>query len=178
MNYKRLYVPNSLIFITIVTSKRRNILIDNIDLLRYSIENAHKYYDFTIYAICILNDHMHLLIKPNNINEYSKIILLIKRTFSKKINIDTIEDYKLRESNIKRKERDIWQRRFWEHTIRNEEDLYRHIDYIHYNSYKHYKIAPKDWMYSSFKNFVKNGYYEENWCNFEDKYKIANLNYE
>ena len=132
MNYKRLYIPNSLIFITIVTSKRRNILIENIELLKFSIKNAHKYYNFEIYAICVMKDHLHLLIKPNNIKEYSKIILLIKRTFSKKIDFNTIVDYKQSDSNIKRKERDIWQRRFWEHTIRNEEDLYHHIDYIHY----------------------------------------------
>ena len=130
MKYKRLYIPNSIIFITIVTSKRRNILIKNIELLKFSIKNAHKYYNFEIYAICVMKDHVHLLIKPNNIKEYSKIILLIKRTFSKKIDINTITDYKQSDSNIKRKERDIWQRRFWEHTIRNEEDLYRHIDYI------------------------------------------------
>ena len=144
MNYRRLYIPNSIIFITIVTSKRRNILIKNIELLKFSIKNAHKYYNFEIYAICVMKDHVHLLIKPNNINEYSKIILLIKRTFSKKIDINTILDYKQSDSNIKRKERDIWQRRFWEHTIRNEEDLYRHIDYIHYNPMKHYQITPKD----------------------------------
>ena len=87
MNYKRLYIPNSIIFITIVTSKRRNILIKNIELLKFSIKNAHKYYNFEIYAICVMKDHVHLLIKPNNIKEYSKIILLIKRTFSKKIDI-------------------------------------------------------------------------------------------
>ena len=178
MNYKRLYIPNSIIFITIVTSKRRNILIKNIELLKFSIKNAHKYYNFEIYAIGVMKDHVHLLIKPDNINEYSKIILLIKRTFSKKIDINTIADYRQRESNIKRQERDIWQRRFWEHTIRNEEDLYRHIDYIHYNPMKHYQIVPKDWKYSTFNKFVKNGYYETDWCNFEDKYKIADLNYE
>ena len=53
-------------------------------------------------------------------------------------------------------ESDIWQRRYWEHTIMSEEDLYRHIDYIHYNSMKHYNIAPRDWSFSSFNRFVKN----------------------
>ena len=60
-----------------------------------------------------MKDHVHLLIKPDNINEYSKIILLIKRTFSKNIDINTIADYEQSESNIKRKERDTWQRHFW-----------------------------------------------------------------
>ncbi len=178
MNYTRLFVPNSIVFITIVTSKRRNILINNIELLKFAITNAHKYYNFVIYAICVMNDHIHFLIKPDDINDYSKIILLIKRTFSKRIDISSIADYKLSESNVKRKERDIWQRRYWEHTIRSEEDLYRHIDYIHYNPMKHYQITPKDWKYSTFSNFVRNGYYDVNWCNFDDKHKILDLDYE
>ena len=62
--------------------------------------------------------------------------------------------------------------------LEDEDDLYKHIDYIHYNSMKHYDIAPKDWKYSSFKKFVHNGFYEIDWCNFEDKYKIKELNIE
>lgn len=171
-------MPNSILFVTIVTSKRRNILIENIELLKYSINNAHRFYDFTIYAICVLEDHLHFLIKPENIEEYSKIILLVKRTFSQKIDINKIADYKLSTSMIKRKERDIWQRRFWEHTIIDEKDLFRHIDYIHYNSMKHYNIAPKNWRFSTFNKFVQNNYYEADWLNLEDKYGVKNLNYE
>ena len=80
--------------------------------------------------------------------------------------------------NNKKRESDIWQRRYWEHTIINEEDLCKHIDYIHYNSMKHYNIAPKDWEYSSFKKFVNNGFYEMSWCNFEDIHKINELDFE
>ena len=57
-------------------------------------------------------------------------------------------------------------------------DLNKHIDYIHYNPMKHYNIAPKDWQYSSFNKFVEDGYYEKDWCNFEDKYDINKLDYE
>ena len=67
---------------------------------------------------------------------------------------------------------------YWEHTIISEEYLYRYIDYIHYNSFKHYSIAPKDWLYSSFNKFVKLGYYEKDWLNFSDKYNISKLDYE
>ena len=84
----------------------------------------------------------------------------------------------LSDSAIKRGEKGIWQRRYYDHIIRNEEDLYKHIDYIHYNSMKHYQIVPKDWKYSSFSKFVQNGFYEQNWCNFGDKYKISNIEYE
>lgn len=69
----------------------------------------------------------------------------------------------------------IWQNRYWEHTIRDENDLHRHLDYIHYNCVKHCDIAPNDYQYSSFNKFVKLGYYEKDWYNLEDKYKINDL---
>ena len=178
MNYTRLYIPNSIEFITVVTSKRHEILIDNIELLKHSIANAHKFYEFSILAICVLKDHFHLLIKTKNIKDYSKIITLIKRTFSQNIDINKIKDYQLSQSNIKRKECDIWQRRFWEHTIINEYDLFKHIDFIHYNPTKHYNIPPKDWKYSTFKKYVKNGYYEIDWFNIGNKYDILELDFE
>ena len=76
-------------------------------------------------------------------------------------------------SRVARRESTIWQRRYWEHTIRDKNDLYKHLDYIHYNPIKHgYVKSAKDWKYSSFNKFVKMNYYEPNWCNFEDKYDI------
>ena len=169
MNYKRIFVPNTYIFITIVTYKRKQILIDNIDILKNSINNSKQKYNYELIAIVVNYDHMHFIIKPDNIDDYPKIAE-IKRYFTKHINID----YSLNNNH----EANIWQRRYWEHTIINEEDLYRHLDYIHYNSMKHYNIAPKDWEYSSFKKFVEKRYYEENWCNFEDKYNIMSMDCE
>ena len=170
MNYKRLYVPNSLIFITVVTKDRNPILIDNIDYLRKAFKISKQKYLFDIIAIIINKDHFHMIIKPDDIKSYPKIIGCIKSTFTK---ISGIEHF-----NNNKRESDIWQRRYWEHTIISEEDLYKHIDYIHYNSMKHYDIAPKDWNYSSFMKFVKNEFYEFDWCNFDDKYGIINLNLE
>lgn len=111
-----------------------------------------------------------MIIKPNDIKTYPKIIGSIKSNFTKMSGLN----YSLNKSG----ESDIWQRRYWEHTIINEEDLYKHIDYIHYNSMKHYNITPKDWEYSSFKNFVNNGYYDIDWCNFDDKFNICEMNLE
>ena len=179
MEYRRLYIQNSYIFVTIVTSKRRKILVNNIDLLKISIKKSIDNYKYELYAICVLPDHIHMLIKPYDISDYPKIIKQIKTYFSKNIDKNDINDYELRKSSIKKHEQDIWQRRYWEHTIRNDEDLYRHTDYIHYNPIKHgYVKNVADWQYSSFKKFVKKGYYEQNWCNFGDKYKIDNLNVE
>jgi len=171
MNYKRLFIDNTYLFITIVTNKRKKILIKNIDLLRKSFKECKKKYNFDIFSIVIIPDHIHMIIKPENINEYPQIIGLIKIYFTKNSNIK-YEINNTREANV-------WQRRFWEHTIKDEKDLYKHLDYIHFNPIKHgYVNKPKEWQYSSFNKFVKLGYYEMDWCNFEDKHQILNMNSE
>jgi len=170
MNYKRLYIPNSLVFITVVTKNRKPILVNNINYLRDAFKISKQKYLFDIIAIIINKDHFHMIIRPDDIELYPKIIGCIKSTFTK---ISKIEH-----KNNPKRESDIWQRRYWEHTIINEADLYKHIDYIHYNSMKHYNIAPKDWKYSSFNRFVKNGFYEKDWCNFGDAYNIKELDLE
>lgn len=177
-NYKR-YFNNLLnpVFITFVTYNRREILIPNIDILRNSFKYAKNKYDFEIIAISVLKEHCHTIISANNSNDIPQIIRTIKFNFS--VNIP--KEYvckNISESAIKRGEKCIWQRRYYDHIIRNEEDLFRHVDYIHYNSAKHYQVAPKDWEYSSFNKFVQNGYYEKDWCNFEDKHNINTLDYE
>ena len=178
MNYKRLFIPNTIIFITFVTFERKELLISNINLLRNAFIQTKQKYKFDIIAICVLKNHVHMLIKPDNINNYPVSVKNIKREFS--VNFDTkqIPNYTESESRQNKNEKSIWQRRYWEHTIIDEEDLNKHIDYIHFNPMKHYNIAPKDWEYSSFYKFVEQGMYDKNWCNFDDKYKINELDYE
>ena len=170
MNYKRLFVPNSYVFLTVVTYNRQPILIENIEILREAFKSSKIKYKYDIYAIMINHDHFHTILQPQNIEDYPKIIAEIKRYFTKHIE----KNYSLNKNN----EANIWQRRYWEHTIRDESDLHKHTDYIHYNSIKHYNISPQNWQYSSFNKFVKNGYYENDWCNFGDINKISELNYE
>ena len=170
MNYKRLFIPNSLIFITIVTKDRKQILIENIKYLRDVFKLAKQKFEFEIYAIIVNQDHIHMIIKPDEIKSYPKIIGTIKSSFTRLAGI--------KYSKNDNREANVWQRRFWEHTIRDENDLYKHLDYIHYNSVKHYGIAPRDWNYSSFNKFVKMRYYEKDWCNLEDKYKINEMDCE
>lgn len=171
MNYKRAFVLKSAVFITIVTNKRKNILINHISVLRKAFQCAKIKYDFEVIAIVVLPNHIHMIIKPENINDYPRIIGHIKRYFTKMSGLKYLCN-KNRESNI-------WQRRYWEHTIMDEKDLNKHIDYIHYNPVKH-KLAktPRDWEYSSFKKFVKNGYYELNWYNVNDKNEIMKMELE
>ena len=174
-NYKRLFINgHNYVFLTVATYNRQNILIDNIDLLRQSFAYAKSKVKFNIYACVVLKDHFHCILNLENEKEYPEIIRLIKYYFS----CHVTTNLKLSESKIKKGEKGIWQRRYWEHIIRNEKDLNTHLDYIHFNPYKHYKIAPKDWNYSSFQKFVKKDYYEINWLNLEDKNNINDKNFE
>lgn len=176
-NYKRLFLNQyKYVFITIVTYNRRHLLIENIPVLKNSINNAHLKFKFDIIAISIMPEHLHMIIKLDNINDYPKIIYSIKYYFSRHVEIVKQE---LSESKIKKGEKGVWQRRYWEHTIRNEKDLYTHLDYIHFNPIKHNLVKSlKDYKYSTFNKFVKLGLYDENWCNFDDKNKIADLDFE
>lgn len=82
-NYRRLFIDNSYLFLTVVTAQRKPLLINNINILRTSFKRAKEIYNFEIYASVILPDHMHLILIPETINEYPKIIRAIKYNFSK-----------------------------------------------------------------------------------------------
>lgn len=177
-NCKRFYIENSYVFITVVTYNRKHILIENIALLRECFRKTLKTFNFEIFASIILPDHFHLIIKPDNISQFPKIIGLIKKYFSYEVNAK-YNDKIICESRIKRGEKGIWQRRFYEHLIRDENDLHMHLDYIHYNPVKHnYAKIVKDWEYSSFHKFVKLRNYDINWGSVNDIEKIKNLEYE
>ena len=90
MNYRRAFVPNSYVHLIMVAYKRKPIFIDNIDLLRKAFENSKKYYQYEIISICVLPDHIHLIINPNNIFEYPKIITSIKYYFSKNYDVGVV----------------------------------------------------------------------------------------
>ena len=164
-----------MVFMTIVTYIRMPILLNFIDLIKESIKYSKTKTEFNIEAIVILKDHIHIIISPKEIDAYPNIVKYFKTYFSRHINFDNPN---LSEGKKYKKEKGIWQSRYWAHIILNEKDLYKHIDYIHFNSMKHYNILPKDWKYSSFKKFVILGYYDENWCNYNDRNKICDLNFE
>jgi len=178
-NYKRFYIDNHYVFLTAVTYNRKNILIENIDLLRECFNETLKTYDFEIFGAVILPNHFHIIIKPNKIDDFSKIIGSIKKRFSYSLNPKFI-DNNVSNSRIKRSEKGVWQRRFYEHVIRNEEDLNKHLDYIHYNPVKHnYTCNVCDWEFSSFNKFVKSNFYDKNWgCNPEEIKYLNLLDYE
>ena len=167
MNYKRVFIKNSMIFITIVTNNRQKLLIKNITLVKQSVINVLKIYKFKILAYSVMPDHIHCIIEPVNIEDYPKIIKSFKYSFTKSVGL------------VKPTCNKIWQNRYWEHTIRDDSYLYKHFDYIHYNSVKHNLIASvNSWEYSSFQKFVKRGWYNENWGSQKDVEDIINLNFE
>jgi len=183
-NYRRLFIGNSYVFITIVTNNRIPILVDNIQFLREAFKDAKTIYDFDIYACVILPEHMHLILVPKIINEYPKIIRAIKYNFSKKINDGGIAIPPYASGQGRRagfpscRHKNIWQNRYFEHTIFNENDLYKHLDYIHYNPVKHAHVKNvRDWKFSSFNKFVKMKNYETNWGSVDDVKHIAELEY-
>lgn len=180
-DYKRLFLDGHYIFITCVMFKRNPILITNIEHLRNSFKKTKEKFNFEITGVVVLKDHLHLLIKPENISQYPQIITMIKQSFSQ--NIDKSHLIKIQKyitpSMKKRNETGVWQRRYYEHTIRDEKDFNNHLDYIHYNSIKHNLVnCVKDWEFSSFHKYVERGNYEKNWGSYDDVKSIIDCDYE
>ncbi len=165
MEYRRFYQSGAIYFFTVVTENREPLLIDNIERLRAAFRLCLSRYPFEIEAIVVLPDHLHTLWKlPEGDKDFSRRWMVIKRKFSSGLPCGTVNA-----SKAKKREKGIWQRRFWEHYIRNEEDWRRHVDYIHFNPVKHgYVSEPQDWPYSSYPQAVRKGWYETDKLREED----------
>ena len=168
MRYKRLFLDGHDYFITVVTHDRNPILIDNIELLRESFRHAKTKFDFDIDAIVILPDHFHMIIRLDIPEEYPKIIGVIKSYFSKNCDHKFYSHLMQTQSRTKQNYKPVWQKRFYEHTIRDEKEYKTRLDYIHFNPVKHHHVSTANkWEYSSFKKFIKKGVYAEDWCDFD-----------
>jgi len=135
----------------------------SIKLLKKCFQSVMKTRPFNIDAIAIMPDHLHTIwTLPEDESDYSIRWNLIKGSFSR--SYGGSNSRKITESMQKKGEKGIWQRRFWEHLIRNQEDFNRHCDYIHYNPVKHGLVnSPSEWEFSSFKKFVEKGIYNKDW---------------
>ncbi|MDY0195173.1 MAG: transposase [Sulfurovaceae bacterium] len=148
-NYRRIFLDGYSYFITVVTHGRKPILIEHIDLLRESFRESKRYYSYSIGAISVMPDHFHMIITPHNAKDYPKIIKSIKYNFTKRYQSedDVLQSF----SRYKRKMQPIWQKRYYEHTIRDQNDWDKKIDYIKNNPIKHGLAEVwSDWKYSSF----------------------------
>ena len=106
-------------------------------------------------------NHIHLILHPNNIEQYPQIISSIKHYFSRNVGqVCPTDNLKIGYKN--KREKEIFQRWYLEHTIKNKNELNNHINYIHYNPVKHKLVQNiKDWEYSSFHKFVENNLYDK-----------------
>jgi putative transposase len=161
--YTRLCIPGGCYFFTVNLAKRHgnNLLVREIDALRDSFRQTRKTHPFDLEAIVVLPEHLHCIWRlPDGDADFSTRWRLIKARFSAMIP----RDERISESRERKGERGIWQRRFWEHLIRDDEDYNRHVDYIHYNPVKHgHCLRPIDWPHSSFKRWVERGNYDAHW---------------
>ena len=157
-DYRRYRVPGGCYFFTVnLLDRNTALLIDRIDLLRESVRVTKQRYPFHIDAWVVLPEHMHCIwTLPPDDYDFSGRWREIKKAFSK----DLPRTERRSEVRIRRNERGIWQRRFWEHAIRDDEDYAAHMDYIHYNPVKHGWVERvSDWPYSSFHRLVRKGVY-------------------
>jgi len=146
--YRRVFEDGYSYFLTIVTYQRNPILIDNIELLRESFHASKKRFNYKIEGIVILPDHFHMLITPSNATDYPKIIGAIKAYFSRYCEIEMIEQS---HSRNKKRYKALWQKKYYEHTIRHEKDFKLHLNYMEQNPVKHGLVDNAfEWEYSSF----------------------------
>jgi putative transposase len=151
-NLRRYYTPGQTYFVTIVTYDHLRILIQNGELFRTALDETITEHNAELSAWAVLPDHVHLILMPSQ-DDLSRIIHKLKTRFTAR----------LRSLKGKRNGR-IWQNRFWDHIIRDQKDMNKHIDYIHYNPIKHgLSQAPFTYKYSSAPEFLKDGFYEPDW---------------
>jgi putative transposase len=160
--YLRAKIKGSVFFFTVVLADRRsNLLVDQIDRLRRIYQTVQQDRPFETIAICVLPDHLHALwALPDGDADFSSRWSLIKGGFSR--GIDPAQARSI--SKVAKREKGIWQRRYWEHAIRDDADFERHVDYIHFNPVKHGHVARvSDWPHSSFHRYVKRGLLAADW---------------
>lgn len=161
--YRRTHILGGSYFFTVATFGRQPLLTQDATrlVLRQGIELARHVHPFTIDAWVLLPDHLHCIwtLPPGDAG-FSKRWALIKRHVTRQsaTNRDAAKPFSV--SRRKRHEGRLWQRRFWDHAIRDEADLRAHLDYIHWNPVKHgYVTQVKDWPYSTFYRYAARGVY-------------------
>jgi putative transposase len=162
-NYRRLWVPGGTYFFTVNLADRRGrVLTANIDALRAAFRETRAARPFEIVAVVVMPNHLHCIwTLPAGDVDNPRRWSQLKAAFSRRV---PHEDVVCR-SRIERRERGIWQRRYWERCIVDEDDLRSHVDYIHYNPVKHGAASRAyDWPHSSFRLWVAEGAYPEDWA--------------
>lgn len=168
MRYRRANTPGATYFFTLNAADRAGrLLTENIDALRASLRMVRRSRPFVLDAICVLPDHLHLLMTlPTEDADFATRIMLIKQGFSRRIP----QGERVIVSRASKGERGLWQRRYWEHLIRNDADFERHVDYIHFNPVKHgWAKRAADWPHSSIHRFIRDGLIDAAWAGVSDE---------
>ncbi|TCO82038.1 putative transposase [Plasticicumulans lactativorans] len=163
MRYRRSDIRGGSYFFTVNLADRSSrLLVEHINHLRTTFAQVRARHPFRIEAIVVLPDHLHAIwTLPLDDSDYATRWALIKAGFSRALPATEPID----PSRLGKGERGIWQRRFWEHVIRDERDLAQHVDYIHVNPLKHGHVQRvADWPYSSFHRHVAEGLYPPDWA--------------
>ena len=166
-NYRRAFVPGGCWFFTLnLLERRKTLLVDHIDTLRQAVANTRENHPFTIDAFVVLPDHLHAVwTLPPDDHDFSTRWRLIKTRFARALP----KRERLSAVRVARHERGIWQRRFWEHLIRDEVDYARHVEYCYINPLKHGLVTRvRDWPYSSFHRDVGAGLFPGDWAGDSD----------
>jgi putative transposase len=162
VRYRRNFIPGGTYFFTVTLADRSSeALVDHIDALRGAFRTARRERPFAIDAVVVLPDHLHaILTLPTNDADFSGCWRRIKGHFSQRLIAAAVGLQRRPNGDLA-----LWQRRFWEHTIRDENDLTRHVDYIHFNPMKHGLVSRVcDWPHSSFHRYVREGLLPEDWA--------------
>ncbi len=161
VHYRRNYVPGGTFFFTVALADRRSSrLVEHVSSLRFAFRKARAERPFNIDAIVILPEHLHaILTLPEGDADFSHRWRRIKAVFT-----DRVQWSGETTDQRDRTGRTLWQRRFWEHTIRDDEDFARHVDYIHVNPIKHGLVSnPSDWPHSSLHRYIRDGVVAPDW---------------
>jgi putative transposase len=162
VRYRRNFIPGGTYFFTVTLADRRSTaLVDHIVGLRSAFRAARRARPFAIDAIVILPDHLHaILTLPSNDADFPSRLRRIKGHFSSALIEAGLDLRRWPNGDLA-----LWQRRFWEHTIRDDNDFARHVDYVHFNPIKHGLVRlVRDWPYSSFHRYVRKGLLPEDWA--------------
>lgn len=177
-NYLRHFQTGGTFFFTVVTAERRPLFLDDTAriYLRTAIQTVQDEQPFEMVAIVLLPEHIHCIwTLPEGDSDFSARWSCIKRQFTKQWLSGCRSATAISPTRRKHRECGVWQKRFWEHRIRDEMDLIHHVNYIHYNPLKHSLVScPHAWPYSSFHRWVREGYYREDWlCRCEGRQAIV-----
>ena len=136
--------------------------MEQIDLLRHSVAKVQQAHPCAIHAWVVLPDHLHCILSlPEGDSDFPLRWRLIKSHFSRALPVNERRS----QTRLRHGERGIWQRHYWEHLFRDEQDYRRHMDYVHINPLKHGHVTRvADWPYSTFHHYVASGVYSQDWC--------------